>query len=109
MERSKTYANLDLLSAVARSPPKLGKAIIKNAEDTLIDAISECALQIVEGTVPVTETSKAARVKKVLPFLKLLSKRKLSRRKKRNFLLQKGFGLLALIIPPVLSYILGKT
>ena len=108
MERSKTVSHLDLLSAISTSKPKLAKAIIRNAEDTLIDAVSECALQIVSGTIPVTEPSKAERVRKVAPLLKILTKKSLSRRRKRHFLLAKGFSLLALIIPPVLSYVVNR-
>ncbi len=104
MERSHTVANLDTLSTIARSP-RLAKAIIKSAEETLIDAISECALQIVRGTVQVTEKSKADRVKSVLPFIKFLTRKNVSKKRKRNFLLKGGVSLLSLILPPVISYI----
>lgn len=87
MERSKTVAQLDVLSAIASNKPKLTKAIVQNSDDTLIDAISECALLIVSGTIPVTKKSKAERVQKVIPWIKLLSKKSVSRKKKRNFLL----------------------
>ena len=104
MEHSQSVANLDTLSTIARNP-KLAKSIIKSAEETLIDAITECALQIVSGTVKVTEKSAAERVKQVLPFIKFLSKKKVSNRRKRSFLVKYGAKVLSIFLPPVISYI----
>ena len=104
MEHSKAVAHLDTLSSLARHP-RLAKGIIKSAEDTLIDAIAECALQIVTGVVKVSEESKPERLKKILPFIKFLASHRVSCRKKRNFLLRGGSYILNLILPPVLGYI----
>ncbi len=104
MDKSHTVANLDTLSTLARNP-ELADGIIKSASETLIDAITECALQIVKGTVPVSEQTKAERVKEILPFIKFLAKKSVSRRRKRNFLLKGGSALLSLFLPPVISYV----
>jgi len=104
MDKSHTVQNLDALSTIVRSA-KLANVIIKSAEETLIDAIAECALQIVKGTVPVSEKSKAARLQEILPFIKFLSKKSVSRRRKRNFLLRGGSALLTSFLPQVINYV----
>ena len=105
MEKSKAFANLDVLSVLTKASPKVTITIIKEAGDSLLDAISECARQIVAGTVQVDE-NKVADLSKLLPVLNILAQKKTSRKKKRFILMKKGFAILAVILPPVIQYIL---
>ena len=105
MERSCAYKNLDVLSSLARGDIKLRKAILANAGCDVIDAISECALQIQEGVVSLP---KPTQVKRWMPVISLLAKKNLSKGRKRALLLKVGQHLLNIILPPVISYLLSN-
>ena len=81
------------------------KAVIKNADSGLIKCISECALNILKGNVPISphQKSKLTRYKK---DLRSLAQRRVSL-KSRKRVLQKG-GFLGAILAPIITGVLGS-
>lgn len=93
-----------LLKLLSKAKPATVRAVIKEADKDLVDALCECALNVLSGTVSL---SKPAR-KKLLRHkstLRCLSGKSLSTHRKK-VLLQKG-GFLGALLGPVLG-ILGN-
>ena len=95
----------DHLRVLARGTPSMQKAVIKNADSGLIKCISECALNILKGNVPISphQKSKLTRYKK---DLRSLAQRRVSL-KSRKRVLQKG-GFLGAILAPIITGVLGS-
>ena len=95
------------LLVLTKARPKLVKEIISTADKSLIHALSECALNILTGVVPLTPAKK----KKLTKFknkLRSLATKRTSLKNKKN-LLQKGgyqrggfISLLASVVAPLL-------
>ena len=92
----------ETLLVLTKARPHLVKKIIQSADKSLIFALSECALNILNGVVPLTPAKK----KKLAKFkenLRALSKKKNSLRNKREVIQTGGFiSLLASVIAPLL-------
>ena len=91
------------LSLMAKSKPKVAKAIVKNAGSDLIKCVCECAMNALKGNVPITggQKRKLRRYKKDLRFLAGRSN-SLARKKR---VLQKG-GILPALLAPLLGTVL---
>lgn len=107
MENSHTAKNLDYLTVLSRGNLPVSRNLLKNADDNLIDALSECVLQIVNGTVQIEHETARRKLEKLKPTLLLLAKKNCTRGRKRRFFLTKGLRLLELLLPPVLSFFLA--
>lgn len=84
-------------------------AILKLADRNIVRAICECILNVVSGNVKVSKNS-LKRLKKHKHFLRELAspKKKPSWKKRKQILVQRGSGILPLIIPSVMSFLLTK-
>lgn len=94
--------NADFLRVLAKSNPKLRRAILKCCNTELVKTICEVTLNVLKGVVPISKQQKKrlTRYKKVL---RALVDKKVSINKKKEFLNQSGGNFLPFLIPPVLS------
>lgn len=87
------------------------QALLNKADNDVVRGICECALNTLQGTVPVTEERK----KKLKKYKNVLRKLADTRKKykknwklKKRVIIQKGQGLLPILLPPIISFILSK-
>ena len=98
--------SLPYLQVIVKSKPKLRKLLIDNVPANVITAICECSLNLLKGIVPVTPRQKRRLARYKVHLCDLASK-KVSRKRKKLYLNQKGGNLLSALLPPVLS-VLGS-
>ena len=97
--------NLPMLKLLCGAKPAVIKAVLKGASPDLIDALSECSLNILKGHVRLTSAQKK-RLKRYRQSLRALSKKKTSA-KRRKQILQKG-GFVGALLKPALGILLGS-
>ena len=107
MEGTPTAKNLDYLTVLSRGDTSVSKALLRHADDTLVDAISECCLQIVNGTIKIEHESARRKLEKLQPILQQLAEKTYSRNKKRELLLGKSLRVLEICPPPALQFFLS--
>ena len=97
--------NLPYLHVLIKSKPKLRQLLIESGPPSLITSICECALNLLLA-LPLTPRQKRhlARYK---THLRGLANKKVSRKKNKKLLNQKGGNLIKALLPPVLS-VLGS-
>ena len=98
--------NLPYLQVLAKCKPKLRKLLIEHGPADLIATICECSLNLLRGVVPLKPSQKR-RLVRYKKHLRSLANKKVSRRKKKQFINQKGGNLLTALLTPVLS-VLGS-
>lgn len=91
-----------LLKLLAQS--KKAKYIVHELDDDIIDCLSECSLNILEGNIPLSVSQKN-KLKKHKNNLRKFRLKKTSKKKKKA-ILQKG-GFLPALLAPVLASIAG--
>ena len=90
---------LPLLKVLVDATPKLKKAIIKHAPTDLVTAISEIVLNLIKGVIKLTAHQKK-RLSRYKKELLALAKKKVPLGKKRKILVQKGGGVVSILVPP---------
>jgi len=95
---------LPLLKHLQRLPERAKKQYIKTSDKQLLDAISECCVNILNGCIPLTPAQKE-KLRRNKSNLRKVSSKKTSLTKKRA-ILQKG-GFLSSILTPALSLLGG--
>ena len=92
-----------LLRMLYKASPKLRKALLADMPPELVRLLSECALNILKGTVVLKKAQKE-RLRRHRKNLRTLAKQSTSLRKKKEIIQKGGFlpGLLAGIIPALL-------
>ena len=98
--------SLPYLQVIVKSKPKLRKLLIDNVSANVITAICECSLNLLKGVIPVTPRQKR-RLARYKTHLRDLANKKVSRKRKKLYLNQKGGNLLSALLPTVLS-VLGS-
>ena len=98
---------LSLLKVLVDATPKLKKAIIKHAPTDLVTAISEIVLNLIKGVIKLTAHQKK-RLSRYKKELLALAKKKVSLGKKRKILVQKGGGVVSILVPLALSLLSSK-
>ncbi|KAJ8018922.1 hypothetical protein HOLleu_42813 [Holothuria leucospilota] len=90
---------------LSKCSPRQRKAFLKHADPKLVISLCECASNIVKGIVPLyrTQKSKLSRYKK---HLRDLSNKRLSNKKRKDILVQRG-GILSLILKPIIQSLGG--
>jgi len=94
--------NLELLRALLRLEPKPKLCLLRVADKSLVTAICECALNILNGNVPITPRQK----QQLYPhkgLIRALAKSKSSWKSKRLFIVNQCEKILPLLIKPVLQ------
>jgi len=100
---NKVEKNIEYLKILSKCNNKMRKSIIENADKELISTICECILNCINGNINLdTETKiKLNRHKNVLR--NLLVKKKISVKKKKHLLKQKGGAFLPLLLSSVIG------
>ena len=98
---------LPLLKVLVDATPKLKKAIIKHAPTDLVTAISEIVLNLIKGVIKLTAHQKK-RLSRYKKELLALAKKKVPLRIKRKILVQKGGGVVSILVPLALSLLSSK-
>ena len=98
---------LPLLKVLVDATPKLKKAIIKHAPTDLVTAISEIVLNLIKGVIKLTAHQKK-RLSRYKKELLALAKKKVWLGKKRKILVQKGGGVVSILVPLALSLLSSK-
>ncbi|KAJ8050804.1 hypothetical protein HOLleu_04142 [Holothuria leucospilota] len=93
------------LRFLAKCSPHQRKALLRQADPSLITSLCECVSNVVKGNVPVSkpQKSKLARYKK---HLRVLSNKRLSQSKRRGILVQQG-GFLSVLLKPIIQSLGG--
>lgn len=109
---------LQTLEVLKNANPKLRKAILKNADSGVIDAVGEICHNYLCGNILCNkkqfgELAKHKEdIRRLVVLCKKSSGKKCMKRKERNILLQKGegfwFALLAPVVAELSSYLVGK-
>lgn len=97
--------NVDFLKVLAKAPPKQRQAIIGTANSDLILCLCECALNLLNGNIKISD-SVLRKLQRHKNSLRNLADRKVPKAEKITVLQQKG-GFLPALIAPVLG-ILGQ-
>ena len=93
-----------MLKFLSRAKPNVVKAVVNNCEKELLDAVCECSLNVLKGTVPLKKRERKC-LEKYKNHLRALTDKGISRRKKKA-VLQKG-GFLQALLTPILT-VLGN-
>lgn len=98
---------LIILQALCHLNKEQRVAVLRRADTSLIRCICECALNILQGNIPVklSQKNKLKRYKKVL---RTLATPKKSINKKKNLIVQKGGGFLPLLLAPILGTLISN-
>ena len=80
--------------------------LLNNAPPHALTAICECSLNLLKGVVPLTPRQKR-RLVRYKTHLRALANKKVSAKRKKFYLNQKGGNILAALLPPVLT-VLGN-
>lgn len=108
MSHNRLRKNLPLISWLAKGKPSLCRAIIKEADRDLVNAICECAHNLVEGNVSLTPAQKL-KLKPHKKKLLLLVDKKAAISKKKKVLQRGGFlGALATVAAPAAIAMLSE-
>lgn len=92
----------DALCILAKAQPKVVRQLIAGADKDLIDTLSECAANVLDGNMPLDPQHKR-RLAKHADALRGLRRRQASQRAKKALLMEGGFvGLLAGTVAPLL-------
>ena len=98
---SRLQSQLHFLNVLKDAKPQARRALLASADDELIKAIVGCALNTLNGNDKLTKEEKT-KLKKYKSRLRALIDRKISFRRKRKLLVQKG-GLIVPLLASVLS------
>lgn len=100
-------SNLELLRALSNMPPKRMRRFLDLADKEIVQAICECALNILKGNVPLKPCQKKGlcRYKHVL---RKLVHSKVCWKAKRKYLVQKGAGVLPALLAPILGSVISR-
>ena len=94
--------NSDFLRVLRKCTPTQRKAILKVAHNDLLEALTECCLNVYLKTTKVNPRV----LKRLVPFrekLRFVADKRNPLDKRRKLLLQKGDGFLSLILTPIVE------
>ena len=97
MKRSLPY-----LRILAEAKPKLRKILMKNVPECVITAICECCLNMLKWVILLTSLQK----RRLAPYktqLRALPNSKVSRKRRKTYLMQKGGALPPYVLPAVVG------
>jgi hypothetical protein len=102
-------SNYHFFQVLGKAGPKLRKAIINSCDKELLNAISEIVLNVLNGTVNLSNCSKRKLRKPKTP-LRLVDKR-VTTSAKRRYIVQRGGFLLPLLgaVLPTIAILLFRT
>lgn len=92
--------NLELLKAIVKLDSR--RSLLKVADKSLVTAICECALNILNGNVEITQEQKE-KLRKYKTFLRLLAKSKTPWQERRKAIVNKGNTVIPLLVEAALE------
>lgn len=98
--------NKHFLHILKYARPKLRKAILENADDELIKTLLEIVVNTLNGNHKVTKSIKS-KLSKYKHCFRKLACTKVPLKKKRKIIVQTG-GFLSILLPSLLSGLIGK-
>ena len=103
-------ANYHTLQVLKNARPKLRKAVISNCNKDLLNSISECVLNVLNGNIRLSDCAKR-KLKKYKSSLRSLADRRLPRSAKTKIIVQRGGFLLPLLsaVLPTLASLVFQT
>lgn len=99
------HRNSPFLQVLAKGTAKQRRGLILGADKQLVDCLCECALNVLNGNIPLKPSEKR-KLKKYKQNLRSLVNKKVSVQKKKKTLNQKG-GFLGALLTPILSALGG--
>jgi hypothetical protein len=103
-------SNYHALRVLGQAEPKLRRAIINSCDKELLNAISEIVLNVLNGTVNLSNCSKR-KLRKHTTALRRLADKRITTPAKRHYTVQRGGFLLPLLgaVLPTIASLLFKT
>lgn len=98
--------NAAILRALTHLPKDQRVAILRRADKGVIKSICECALNTLNGNVPLSSKDKR-KLRRYATDLRKLSNRTSSLARKRKFIIQKGGGFLIPLLTAVATVLAG--
>lgn len=95
---SRLRRNVDFLKLLSQASHYKRKKVYRCCNNDLIICVADCCLNVIKGNVPLDEEDKL-KVKRHRKLIRLLAKREIPLKKKREVLIQKGGALTPLLIP----------
>lgn len=92
------------LKRLAKSKPSVTKPIIKGASKDLINTLSECSYNVLQGVVPLS-TKQQQKLRRYKTKLRECANKRVSQKRKKAILMRGGF--LGTLLNPIIS-ILGQ-
>lgn len=96
--------NWELLQALVKLKTQPRLSLLRVADQCLVTAICECALNILNGNIPLSESVKY-RLSKEKSVVRVLARKNSSWKSKRQLIWQKGEKLIPLIISIALKHL----
>lgn len=96
-----------MLQVLKQANPALRKGILKSADTDLIKALCEIVLNTLHGHLKIKPTDKK-KLQKYKHFLRNIADSKNSINKKREIFIQKGSGILPILLSTLLSSAVGR-
>ena len=109
MKRTPFKKHEAILRILAKGKPSVVRAIINESKTDLINLLSQCALNILNGNVPLNKRHKR-RLKKYASGLRKLASKKTSLKSRKSIIQQGGFipALLGAVLPGLIGGIVNK-
>lgn len=106
MARSKSHVveSRDILRVLRKARPALRKAILKEADKSIVYSIAEIADNLLIGNIPLTQKQKS-QIRKHQNILRRLAERSEGWKKKKQLLNQSGGAFLPLLLTVIASAI----
>ncbi len=98
--------SLPYLQVLAKSKPKLRKLLIDHVPPSVLAAICECSLNVLKGVIPLPPRQRQ-RLARYKTHLRALANKRVSKKRKKRYLKQRGGGLLNVLLPPAIG-VLGN-
>lgn len=92
---------MPLLKWLSEARPRTSKAILKVIDKDVLNAISECSLNVLKGNIPLTQAQKRRLAKHKEVLRALAGRKKVSDKNKRR-LVQRG-GFLGSLLGPIIG------
>lgn len=97
----------DILRALYQLNPQQRKALLQKADLQLVRYICECALNVLQGNIPLTKSQKS-RLRKHANVLRKLVKSSDNFSEKKKIIVQRGGGFLPALLAPLIGTILSN-
>lgn len=101
-QRKRLQQTYDKVRILSLATPRARKQLIQSGDQQLINCVSECCQNILEGKVPLSPETKQ-KLAKHKTSIRTVAKKKTSLKKKKD-IIQKG-GFLGLVLPAVAGFL----